>query len=77
MPEPVGPVTNTMPAVLYTAPDYVTHRAMLGYQVNDQLSLQLNIDNLADKQYFTRIRNNGWATPGEARSAVLTATFRF
>ena len=72
-----NPVTNTTPAVLYTAPDYVTHRAMLGYQVNDQLSLQLNIDNLADKQYFTRIRNNGWATPGAARSATLTASYRF
>jgi len=39
--------------------------------------LQLNIDNLFDKQYFTRVRNNGWATPGAARSAVLTATFKF
>ena len=72
-----NPGTNTTPAVLYTTPDYVTHRAMLGYQVNDQLSLQLNIDNLADKEYFTRIRNNGWATPGAARSATLTAAYRF
>ncbi|HSD16450.1 MAG TPA: TonB-dependent receptor [Thermomonas sp.] len=71
------PLTNTTPAVLYTTPDYVTHRAMAAYQVNDQLSLQLNLDNLADKQYFTRIRNNGWATPGAARSAALTATYRF
>jgi catecholate siderophore receptor len=63
--------------VLYTTPDYITHRAMLGYQVNDQLSLQLNIDNLGDKEYFTRIRNNGWATPGAARSATLTAAYRF
>jgi len=72
-----NPVTNPTPAVLYVAPDYVTHRAMVGYQVNDALSLQLNIDNLSDTQYFTRIRNNGWATPGAARSATLTAAFRF
>jgi catecholate siderophore receptor len=71
------PVTSPTPAVLYVAPDYVAHRAMVGYQVNDALSLQLNIDNLSDKQYFTRIRNNGWATPGAARSATLTAAFRF
>jgi catecholate siderophore receptor len=56
---------------------YATQRAMVGYQVNEQLSLQLNIDNLADRQYFTRIRNNGWATPGAARSATLSATYRF
>ena len=72
-----NPVTNTTPAVLYIAPDYVTHRAMIGYQVNQQVSLQLNIDNLSDEQYFTRIRNNGWATPGAARSATLTAAYRF
>lgn len=56
---------------------YTMHRAMAGYRVNDALSLQLNVDNLFDKQYFTRVRNNGWATPGAARSAVLSATFRF
>ena len=72
-----NPVTNTTPAVLYIAPDYVTHRAMVGYQFNKQLSLQLNIDNLANEQYFTRIRNNGWATPGAARSTTLTAAYRF
>ncbi|KRA53386.1 TonB-dependent receptor [Pseudoxanthomonas sp. Root65] len=56
---------------------YTMHRAMAGYQFNARFGLQLNIDNLFDKQYFTRVRNNGWATPGAARSAVLTATFKF
>ena len=50
---------------------------MVGYQVNERIGLQLNINNLLDKEYYTRIRNNGWATPGDARSAVLTATIRF
>lgn len=56
---------------------YVTHRAMVAYQVNDNFSLQLNVNNLFDKEYYIRVRNNGWATPGDARSAVLTATYRF
>lgn len=56
---------------------YTMHRAMAGYQFNARFGLQLNIDNLFDKAYFTRVRNNGWATPGAARSAVLTATFKF
>ena len=59
------------------ATSYTMHRAMVGYQLNQGFALQLNVDNLFDKQYFTRIRNNGWATPGAARSVVLTATVRF
>ena len=59
------------------ARSYTMHRAMVGYQFNDGFALQLNVDNLFDKQYFTRIRNNGWATPGAARSVVLIATIRF
>ena len=72
-----SPITNTTPAVLYKSPDYVTHRAMVGYQLNRRIGLQLNVNNLFDKEYYTRIRNNGWATPGDERSAVLTATFKF
>lgn len=56
---------------------YTTHRVMAAYRVNDQFGLQLNVENIFDKQYFTRIRNNGWATPGAARSVVLTASYRF
>jgi catecholate siderophore receptor len=56
---------------------YTTHRAMLSWAVNETLALQLNANNLFDKQYFTRVRNNGWATPGEARSLVLTANLAF
>ena len=74
---------------LFYTDDYWIHRAMVGYRLNDNLSLQLNINNLLDEEYYTRIRNNvtftggvvtagnGWATPGEGRSAVLTATYRF
>lgn len=58
-------------------PGYTTHRAMISYDVSDRLALQLNANNLFDKAYFTRVRNNGWATPGDAQSFVLTATYRF
>ena len=66
-------------ASLYYTPDYVVHRAMATYDVNDNLSLQLNVDNVTDEVYYERIRNNannGWATPGAARSAVLGVTWR-
>jgi catecholate siderophore receptor len=74
---------------LFETDDYTVHRAMVGYRLGDHLSLQLNLDNLLDATYYTRIRNNlvftngvvtggnGWATPGNGRSATLTATWRF
>ena len=66
-------------ASLYYTPDYWVSRAMASYQLNESLGLQLNIDNLTDEEYFERNRNNatnGWATPGAARTAVLSLTWR-
>ena len=65
------------PAGQNVAAGYTVHRAMVSWALDEQLSLQLNANNLFDKQYFTRVRNNGWATPGDARSLVLSATYRF
>jgi catecholate siderophore receptor len=66
-------------ADLYYTPDYLLHRAMATYEINDNLALQLNIDNVTDEVYYERVRNNatnGWATPGSARSGVLSVTWR-
>ncbi len=66
-------------ADLYFTPDYLVHRAMATYELNDNLALQLNIDNLTDERYFERVRNNatsGWATPGAARTAVVSLSWR-
>lgn len=60
-----------------TSPGYAVQRAMLGYKVNKQLNLQLNVNNLFDKEYLTRIRNNGWAVPGDGRAAVVSADYTF
>jgi len=64
---------------LYYTPDYTLHRAMASYEINDSVALQLNIDNVTDEVYYERIRNNatnGWATPGAARTGVLSVTWR-
>jgi catecholate siderophore receptor len=66
-------------ADLYYTDAYLSHRAMATYEWNDNLALQLNIENVTDEEYYERIRNNatsGWATPGAARSAVLSLTWR-
>ncbi|MDX2277443.1 MAG: TonB-dependent receptor [Hyphomonadaceae bacterium] len=78
-----GEYTFARPTVdapqLYTD-DYLIHRAMVAYELNEHAVLQLNANNLTDEEYFTRIRNNatsGWATPGEARSFVLSLNLRY
>ena len=66
-------------ADLHYTPDYVLHRAMATYELNDKVALQVNIDNVTDEVYFERIRNNannGWATPGAARTGVVSLTWR-
>jgi catecholate siderophore receptor len=62
---------------LFTTRAYWTHQAMASYPVTDSLALQLNVKNVFDKEYYIRVRNNGWAVPGDARSAILSATYRF
>ena len=42
-----------------------------------KLSAQLNVKNVFNKEYYTAIRNNGWAIPGDARSAVLNINYHF
>ena len=66
--------TATADPELFQSDDYWVHNAYLAYDFTDRISAQLNVKNFTDKLYFTRIRNNGWATPGDARSAVLTLT---
>lgn len=63
---------------------YWLHNAMLAYQVNDDLDLQLNVNNLFNKDYVERVRQqNGNAARssaieyGDARSAILSATYAF
>lgn len=62
---------------LITADGYTVHRLAATYRVSRALSLQLNANNLLDAEYETRVRNNGWATPGDARQLTLTANLDF
>lgn len=66
-------------AALPTGASYTVHRAMASYQLNPRIQVQFNVNNLLDKQYLTRLRTQqiAWATPGEARSFVLSANLRF
>jgi catecholate siderophore receptor len=57
---------------------YVVFDAMALYPINRNLSLQLNIYNLFDKDYVANINKSGYRyTPGVPRYALLSANFRF
>lgn len=73
--------TNTRSTIpLVKSDDYVVHRLTVAWTGIENLELRLNVNNLFDKEYYTRIRGNaggGWATPGDTRNATLTANYRF
>jgi catecholate siderophore receptor len=71
----------------YYSDDFLIHRLFASYDFGNGLVAQLNIQNATDEDYYVAIRNNvnatsgaitgGWATPGEARSAVLSLFYSF
>ncbi|MCY1284876.1 Vitamin B12 transporter BtuB [compost metagenome] len=63
---------------------YWLHNAMLGYKASENLDLQLNLNNLFDKDYVERVRTtlgnaarSSAVEYGDARSAVFSATLSF
>jgi catecholate siderophore receptor len=61
-----------------TAPEYWVVDAMIGYEFNDKVSLQLNAYNLADEEYIATLNNSGARyIPGTERSGLLSVNFRF
>lgn len=61
-----------------TAPDYWVVDAMLGYDVSEKISLQLNAYNLTNEFYVATLNNSGARySPGQPRSALLTVNVEF
>ena len=67
-----GNATNTK-----WVPSYVRYDAMARYNVNKNVDLQLNVNNLSDKRYFTKAYASHYATEAEGRSAVLSVNFKY
>jgi len=67
-----GNATNTK-----WVPGYVRYDAMARYNVNKNVDLQLNVNNLSDKRYFTKAYQSHYATEAEGRSAVLSLNFKY
>ncbi len=72
-----GVYTGRTTIPLAKSEGYIVHNASVTYKYDRHLSVQLNVKNILDEEYYTRIRNNGWATPGDGRSAVLNVNYHF
>jgi len=78
---------NLLQRTQFMVDDYLIHRAFVSYDFKNGLVAQLNVTNLTDEDYYTGVRNNvnattgavsgGWATPGDARSAVFSLFYNF
>lgn len=66
---------NLVPQV--KSEDYLVHNASVTYNYSKDLSFQLLGQNLSDEKYYTHIRNNGWAMPGEGRKGVFNINYKF
>ena len=58
------------------APDYLLFDAMAAYDLNERLTLRLNVSNLTDEQYIDRV-GGGHFIPGAGRSVALTTALKF
>jgi catecholate siderophore receptor len=58
------------------ADSYVLWNAMASYEATKNLTLRLNVNNVADKEYVDRV-GGGHYIPGAGRSFILTAIFAF
>jgi len=59
-------------------PSYLVHNAAASY-ILGQVTLQLNLNNLTNEEYFTSITTNPnrWALPAPERSAIFSASYTF
>ena len=58
-------------------PSYTRLDAAVYYKLNNNYQLQLNVENLLDKQYYASAHNNNNITPGSPRAVRLTVNARF
>lgn len=74
-----GVVTvNPATRVIYrTVPSYWRFDARIGYVINDQLDLSVNVNNLTNKTYFNQVYTSHYAAIAPGRSAIATLNFKY
>lgn len=73
-----GNATQASQSNLAESPSYWVVDLMAGYDVNEQVSLQLNVQNVTDKFYLASLNNGGSRyTLGTPRTVLLTGRVKF
>lgn len=73
----VGETVSENGAIRYVTPSYTLGDLMLGYEVSNDLDLQLNIRNITDKEYLTSCLFRGDCFPGVRRTVNASLTYSF
>ena len=50
---------------------------MAKYDVNKNVNIQLNVNNISNKRYFTSAQAAHYAIEGDGRNAVLAINFKY
>lgn len=61
----------------FELPSYTTTRVFASYDVTNNITLRLDVDNLFDKEYYVNSFADTWVQSGTPLSARLSAAFRF
>ncbi|WP_374587250.1 TonB-dependent receptor [Ideonella dechloratans] len=69
--------TNGQTLIERTVPGYVRLDAMANYRFNKNINVQLNVQNLTNRMYYTTASSPHYAIQGAGRSAVLSANFKY
>lgn len=67
---------NSRPSIEFVAPSYLVWDALVGYHVNENLTLRMNVNNIADEDYAGTVAS-GHFIPGAGRSVMFTASLEF
>ena len=73
----VGQSVSEDGTVRYETPSYTLADVVVGYDIDDNISLALNVRNLTDKEYLTSCLVRGDCFPGLRRTVTGTFTYRF
>ena len=62
---------------LISADGYVRVDAFAAYAITDNIGLRLNVKNVGDERYVTKLRNPHFAVPAQGRQAILSLNMRY
>ena len=62
---------------LISADGYVRFDAFATYEFNPNLALRVNVKNVGDERYITKLRNPHFAVPANGRQAIVSLTAKY